>query len=202
MSLNKFSHVKISGLSVVVPEKEINIYDEVNYYGNDVRKVDRMKKTVGFFKRRVIEDGTTAADLAISAAESLLNEMNIDRQSIEGLVYVVQKQDYLGVVDSYYIHHKLGLKSGAFCTNVSQGCAGWVWGLFLCSQLIESGAQKRILLLNADIPSLDTDLSNRNQAPLFGDAGSATLLDYSEENITSFYGIKTFSDGYDKIIPF
>ena len=124
MSLNRFNHVKISGLSVVVPEKEINIYDEVEYYGNDVRKVDRMKKTVGFFKRRVIEDGTTSADLAISAAENLLNEMNIDRQSIDGLVYVVQKQDY-GVVDSYYIHHKLGLKSGTFCTNISQGCARW-----------------------------------------------------------------------------
>ena len=27
MSLNKFNHVKISGLSVVVPEKEINIYE-------------------------------------------------------------------------------------------------------------------------------------------------------------------------------
>ncbi|MDD6377310.1 MAG: 3-oxoacyl-[acyl-carrier-protein] synthase III C-terminal domain-containing protein [Succinatimonas sp.] len=201
MSLNKFNHVKISGLSVVVPEKEINIYDEVEYYGNDVRKVDRMKKTVGFFKRRVIEDGTTSADLAISAAENLLNGMNIDRQSIDGLVYVVQKQDYHGVVDSYYIHHKLGLKSGTFCTNISQGCAGWVWGLFLCSQLIESGAQKRILLLNADIPTLGLDLSNRNQAPLFGDAGSATLLDYSEENIPSFYGIKTFSDGYGRIIP-
>lgn len=201
MSFNKFNHVKISGLSVVVPEKEINIYDEVEYYDNDIRKVDRMKKTVGFFKRRVIEDGTTAADLAIAAAENLLNDMNIDRRTIDGLVYVVQKQDYPGVVDSYYIHHKLGLNPSTFCTNVSQGCAGWVWGLFLCSQLIESRCQRRILLLNADIPTLGMDLSNRNQAPLFGDAGSATLLDYSEENVYSFYGIKTFSDGYDRIIP-
>ncbi len=200
MTFCKFNHVKISGLSVVVPEKEICIYDEAQYYGGDIRKIDRMRKTVGFYKRKVVEDGTTAADLAISAAENLIREMNFSKDSIDGLVYVVQKNDYKGVIDSYYIHHKLGLSHNTFCTNIAQGCVGWVWGLFLCSQMIEAGTSKRILLVNADIPSVGMDLSNRNQAPIFGDAGSATLLEYSDEEIISYYGIKTFSEGYDKII--
>lgn len=41
-------HVAITALSVVVPEKEINIYDEAEYYGNSVKKIDRMRKMVGF----------------------------------------------------------------------------------------------------------------------------------------------------------
>ena len=62
MSLFEFKNVKISGISVVIPEKEINIYDEAEYYNNSVKKIDRMRKMVGFYKRRVADDTTTAAD--------------------------------------------------------------------------------------------------------------------------------------------
>lgn len=66
MAVSQFKHVKISGISVVVPEKEINIYDEVQYYNNSIKKIDRMRKMVGFWKRRVADDTTTPADLAFN----------------------------------------------------------------------------------------------------------------------------------------
>ena len=50
MTLSKFEHAKIAGISVVVPEKEINIYDEAQYYNNSIKKIDRMRKMVGFWK--------------------------------------------------------------------------------------------------------------------------------------------------------
>ena len=65
MGLYKFNHVKISGIGVVVPKKEICIYDEAQYYDNSVKKIDRMRKMVGFYKRRVVENGITPGDLAI-----------------------------------------------------------------------------------------------------------------------------------------
>ena len=68
MKLFRFKNVKISNVCVVVPEKEINIYDEAKYYNNSVKKIDRMRKMVGFYKRRVADDTTTAADLAYDAA--------------------------------------------------------------------------------------------------------------------------------------
>ena len=90
----KFEHVKIKGVSVVVPEKEINIYDEAQYYGNNVKKIDRMRKMVGFWKRRVADKTTTPADLAYNAAENLIQEMNIDKNTIDALIFVVQGPDY------------------------------------------------------------------------------------------------------------
>ena len=71
----KFNNIKISGLSVVVPEKEINIYDEAQYYDNSVKKIDRMRKMVGFHKRRVCDDETTPSDLAYDAAKNLLEKL-------------------------------------------------------------------------------------------------------------------------------
>ena len=200
MSLSAFNHAKITALSVVVPKNEINIYDEARYYDNNIKRIDRMRKIVGFWKRRVADDDVTPSDLAIGAAENLFAKYNIDKKSIDALIFVHQKLSYPGPVDSYEIHYKLGLSEDCICTSVLQGCAGWVWGVFLASQMIQSRSVKRVLLLNADTPAVGIDQSDRNTAPLFGDAGSATLVDYTEEDRKSFFGIKTISSGYDTII--
>lgn len=203
MSLVTFKHSKISGLTVVVPEKEICIYDEAEYYGNSIKKVDRMRSMVGFYKRKVANKEITPIDLAYNAGKNLIEEMNIDKNSIDALIYVVQKSDWLGPVNSYFLHHKLGLSDKCIATDVVQGCAGWMFGLYMASQMIESGAHKKILLLNADTPSVGIDPSDRNSAPIFGDAGSATLIEYSEKENLSYYNIDTISEGYDAIIaPF
>lgn len=203
MTLSAFKHVKISGISVVVPEREINIYDEAEYYGGSIKKIDRMRKMVGFWKRRVSDKGTTALDYAYNAGQNLIDEMNIDRDSIDALVFVVQKPDWVGPVNSYFLHHKLGLSKNCIATDIAQGCAGWVFGLHLVSQMIESGVYKKVLLLNGDTPAQDIDPSDRNQAPIFGDGGVATLIEYSEQELISYYNIDTVGSGFDAIIsPF
>ena len=175
--LCKFKRVKISGISTVVPPDEINIYDEAQYYDNNIKKIDRMRKMVGFWKRRVVEKGVTASDLAICAAENLIADLNIDKESIDALIFVVQKLDYAPPVNAYFIHNKLGLSEKCIATDINQGCAGWVFGLYMASQMIESRTHKKILLLNGDTPSVGIDKSDRNSAPIFGDGGVATLIE-------------------------
>lgn len=199
----KFEHVKISGISVVVPEKEINIYDEAEYYDNNIKKIDRMRKMVGFWKRRVADKTTTAADLAYDAALNLIKEMNIDKNAIDALVFIVQQPDVINPSTAYFLHDKLGLSQSCIATDINQGCVGWVFGLYMASQMIESGAHKKILLLNGDTPSVGIDPSNRNSAPIFGDGGVATLLEYSEDKIKSCFNVDTVSSGFEAIVaPF
>ncbi len=203
MALSRFKHAKISGVSVVVPEKEINIYDEAEYYGNSVKKIDRMRKMVGFWKRRVADNTTTPADLAFNAAQNLIKEMNIDKSTVDALVFVVQQPDVMNPATAYFLHDKLGLSQNCIATDINQGCAGWIFGLHMVSQMVESGAYKKVLLLNGDTPSVGIDPSNRNSAPIFGDGGCATLVEYSEDEIDSFYNIETVSSGFEAIVsPF
>ena len=203
MTLTKFSHAKIVGISTVVPEKEINIYDEAQYYGNSIKKIDRMRKMVGFHKRRVADNTTTASDLGICAARNLIKEMDLDVSTIDAIVNVVQKPDFDAPASAYFIHQKLGLSQNAPAFDINNGCSGFVYGMWVVSQMIESGANKRILLVCADTPSVGIDIADRNSAPLFGDAGSAILVDYSEEEINSYYNIETLSEGFEAIInPF
>lgn len=200
MGFCNFTNVKITAMSIVVPEKEISIYDEVQYYNNSVKRVDRMRQMVGFHKRRVADDTTTSSDLAIQAAQNLFRDYGIDKDTIDALVFVVQKPDYMAPATAYFIHQKLGLKESCIATDINQGCAGWVFGLFMASQMIQSGTFKRILLLNADTPSVGIDPKDRNSAPIFGDGGVATLVEYSSKEINSFYNIETQSDGFEAII--
>lgn len=201
MTLSTFNHVKVSGVSVVVPEKEINIYDEAEYYGGSVKKIDRMRKMVGFFKRRVADKETTPADLAYNAAQNLIEEMNIDKSTIDALVFVVQQPDVINPATAYFLHDKLGLSQNCIATDINQGCAGWVFGLHMVSQMIESGVYKKVLLLNGDTPSVNIDPSDRNSAPIFGDGGSATLVEYSEKENLSYFNVETVSSGFEAIIP-
>lgn len=200
MGLFKFENVKITGLETVVPEKEINIYDEVEYYNNSIKKIDRMRKMVGFYKRRVADNTTTASDLAIQAAQNLFEQMKIDKSTIDALVFVVQQPDYMAPATAYFIHQKLGLDKNCIATDINQGCAGWVFGLFMVSQMIQSGTFKKVLLLNGDTPSVGINPADRNNAPIFGDGGVATLVEYSSEKINSYYNIETISEGFEAII--
>ncbi len=200
MAISKLEHLAIKGISVAVPTKEISIYDELKYYGDNIKKVDRMKKMVGFFKRRVVEDGITASDLGVCAAEKLLNDMSIDRSSIDTLIYVVQKPDYEAPATAFLIHNKLGLSEDTPAFDINNGCAGFVYGLWVSGQMLESKISKRILLVCADTPSHDVDIEDRTFAPVFGDAGCAVLLEYSDKIEPSYFNIQTFSSGFDALI--
>lgn len=200
MSLSKFSNVKIAGISVVVPENEINIYDEIQYYDNSIKKVDRMRKMVGFHKRRVVNDNTTSSDLGICAARKLINNYNIDVSSIDALLNVTQKPDYMQPATAFFIHQKLNLAENAPAIDINEGCAGFVYGMWTASSMIQSGACKKVLLICADTPSVGISIEDRNTASIFGDAGSAILCEYSEDEVISYYNIESKSDGFEAII--
>lgn len=199
MAKSVFKHVKLSAISTVVPEKEINIYDEAEYYGGSIKKIDRMRKMVGFHKRRVIDKNTTAGDLAVAAAEKLIAGTSLDKNTIDVIVYVVQQPDFVNPANAFYIHKEIGLSEQTPAFDINNGCAGFVYGMWVASQMVESGACKKILLICADTPSKGTDIKNRNVAPIFGDAGSAMILEFSKDEIESYYNIETRSDGIETL---
>lgn len=203
MDVKTFKHVKISAISTVVPKDKINIYDEAEYYGGSVKKIDRMRKMVGFFERHVADDTTTASDLAYDAALRLMEENNINKDTIDALIFVVQQPDVENPATAYFLHDKLGLSKNCIATDINQGCVGWVYGLYMASNLIESGMHKKVLLLNGDTASVGINPADRNSAPIFGDGGCATLLEYTEKEHLSHYNIDTISSGFEAIVaPF
>ena len=198
--IKKFRNIKVSGMSLVLPEKAISIYDELQYYGNSEKKAERAHKMAGFWKRRVADPDVTAADLGVQAAENLIASMNLEKEKIEAMVFVVQQPDYHGPCTSYSVHHRLGLSKDCYVTDVVQGCVGWCFGLMTAYQMIASGMYKSVLLVNGDTPTKGLKASDRINAPLFGDAGLATLIEYSEGAPETVFNLETYSEGYEAIV--
>src|SRR5580698_3710748 len=200
MTQTVFHKVRIAGISTVVPAKEICLTDEVEFYDNDIKKVERIRKMAGLYKRRVADMDITASDLSTQAAERLIKEMNIDVSTVDALIFVVQNPDYFFPATACVIHDNLKLKSNCVAFDINQGCAGYTYGLWVASSLIEGGNCKKILLLAGDTASTKNDVGNRITAPVFGDAGSATLLEYSGDADKSYFELGADGSGYDAII--
>jgi 3-oxoacyl-[acyl-carrier-protein] synthase-3 len=80
------------------------------------------------------------------------------------------------------------------------GCSGYLHGLMLAHSLIASGASSKLLLLAGDTPSLHTDQRNRLVAPLFGDAGTATLLGRTDEERPAYFSLGSDGSGWQHIV--
>jgi 3-oxoacyl-[acyl-carrier-protein] synthase III len=78
------------------------------------------------------------------------------------------------------VQNKLGCKN-AWGFDLSAACSGFLFALQSGASFIESGAYKKVLVIGADKMSAITDYTDRNTCILFGDAGSAVLLEPTED---------------------
>lgn len=139
-------------------------------------------------------------DLAEYAANSLIQQLDIDKSTIDALILVTQSPDYLYPASSCILHGRLGLSEKCASFDVGLGCSGYSYGLWLAHSLISSKSAKRVLLLAGDDPSTHSSKDNRIHNPLFGDAASATLLEYTNEDMTAYFSLGTRGSGWDKIV--
>ncbi len=194
----KFANIKISGISTVVPPQKLSLLDEKNLYKGDRKKLNRVIESSGFLYRRVCEESVMTSDLCLYAANDLLSKLKVDRDSIDALLFLSYTPDYLMPATSYILHKNLKLNTDCIVMDIPQACSAYVLGLFQASMLINSGC-KKVLVLVGDSFSKFTDMFKDN-APIFGDAGSATLLEYDHNALESYYNINSDGNMYDSLM--
>lgn len=139
---------------------------------------------VGIKERRILrEKGKATSDLAVNAVNQLLEKSNTKPEEIELLICATITPDYPFPATANIICDKAGLQN-AFSFDISAACSGFVYGLEIARNFIESGRYKKIILVGADMMSAITDYTDRTTCPLFGDGAGAVLIEPSEE-----YGI-------------
>ena len=193
-------NVSIKGVSVVVPQQAQSLLDDKTLYGGDEKKLKRVMRATGFHTRRVVDASVTASDLCEAAARNLMRDMKIAPSEIDGVVFVSQTPDYHMPATACILQHKLGLSNATAAFDVNQGCAGYTYGLWIASMMVSNGCN-RILLLVGDTSSKYTDMfKEHNSAPIFGDAGSATLLERDNMASPLFFDIGTDGGQFEAIM--
>ena len=200
MTFSEFRHARLAAVATVVPSHEVRLEDEIAHYGGDDAKLARVKRIAGFDRRRVGPQHVTASDLCVQAAERLLCETGTAPASIDALIFVTQTADYPIPATACIQQNSLGLGRHCAAFDLNLGCSGYVYGLWLAACMIESRARSRILLLAGDAGFGHLDPANRITAPVFGDAGSASLIEYCEKETPLSFSLGTDGSGYEAII--
>lgn len=199
MAFQKVNNVKIVGLGACVPE---NIVDnrKLELIGNS-EDINNFIETTGIAQRHTIgKEKICASDLCFEAAERLISDLNWNKKEIDCLIFVSQTPDYILPATSCILQNRLGLSTECFALDISLGCSGWVYGLATISQLLASGNFKKGLLLNGDTVTVTKSNRDKSTSPLFGDAGTATALEFDDSAAPMYFHTATDGSGYKSIM--
>jgi len=198
MSLSRIEGFRVAGISTCVPPRVVDNMEYGKDFGaTEVRKVVAM---AGVQYRHVVDQGVTAADLSFEAAAALLERLGWGRDSVTGLILVTQSPDYFLPSSSCMVHKWLGLSDECATFDVGLGCSGYPYGLYLAASMLRSGGHRRILMLHGETPSRFPSPDDHATTLLFGDLGSATALELSDEAAPGFFCLRTDGQGYDGLI--
>ena len=170
-------NIRVAGLAVTTGSVVRDFIADGLAAGLERAALERTAQTIGLRERRVAATGVTALDLCADATERLLAEMGLDATSIDAVIFVTQTPDHSQPNNASLLHGRLGLSKSAPAYDLSMGCSGWVTGLQQAALLCAHGGAARVLLCAGDTLSRLTNPGDRSIDPLFGDAGSATIVE-------------------------
>ncbi len=192
-----FDNVIITGISACVPKNQSFNTDLINQYPKD--EVDKIINNIGIKEKRHVDPDTTASDLCYKAANKLLNEMSIDRSTIDVLIFLSQTPDYIIPATSPILQERLGLTKDTACFDISLACSGYVYALSTAFAYASQNGINRVLLLVGETFSKIVSNKDRVNSPLYGDAGTATLIE-KKMNSKSFFSLYSDGSGFRSII--
>lgn len=191
MAFLNYKNILVSGISVGVPKNKICNLD-IQDISTDYDATSFVEVT-GVKERRIGE--LTVSDLAVPAANRLLEELGWEKSEIDGLVVVTQHGDYIVPATSCILQDKIGLNKECMALDISLGCSGWVYGLSVLSGMMSDGSLKKCLLVCGDARRR-VEFTD----PLFGFAATVTALEYKEGAAGFCFHLGTDGSGYDAII--
>lgn len=148
----------------------------------------------GIRERHVLAKGLGVSDMCTEAAKKCLTARGIEPTDVEVIIVGTVTPDMMFPSTACLVQDKLGAK-GAWGFDVSAGCSGFVFALQTGVKLVESGAQKKVLVCGADANTRMTDYTDRTTCVLFGDGGGAVLIEPAEDGEIGFIDYINEIDG-------
>lgn len=196
MAIRTFNNIAVRGIAASVPEGTRTNES----LSGDMREIRKTSSTVGIDYRHVADENTCTSDLCFEAATQLLQDLSWDKQSVDAVIFLSQTPDYILPATSCILQHKLGLSTNCIAFDMSLGCSGYIYGLLTAFGLVSKNQVKRVLLLVGDTISKVISPHDMPANVLFGDAGTATAIEYDETASTSTFVLGTDGSGAESLI--
>ena len=197
MATIKYNGVGIRAMSACVPKKIVNNKD-LGYLIPE-EEIDKTIQNIGVVERRVVDDDVCASDLAYKAAVRLMEDNDIDPNSIDVLLFMSQTEDYRIPATAPILQHRLGLSIDTLCLDLSLGCSGFVFALSTAYAYASMEGVNRVLLLDGETFSKIVNKRDKVDWPLYGDGATATLVEKGDFEPSTFI-LRSDGSGKDSVI--
>ncbi len=148
----------------------------------------------GIKVRHIANDDETTAFLAIEAAKRALADANFDPKKLELIIVATITPEMVFPSTASFVQRALRAKK-AWVFDLSAACSGFIYGLSIVQQFIESGRLKNALVIGAETLTKITDWTERTSCVLFGDGAGAVVLQQSEDGRKGILYSTMTSDG-------
>lgn len=177
MATAKNLRAAIKGIGSSVPDKVLTNADFEKMIDTSNEWI--VQRT-GIKERRVVGDGQGSAALALQAAKNALADAKTDPADLDLIICATISPEMPFPSTACLIQKELKATDVA-AFDISAACSGFVYGLTVASQFMETGKYKKILVIGVDALSRFCDYSDRGSCILFGDGAGAVVLEATEE---------------------
>ena len=190
--------VKISALAAALPKEKLILSTLAEKFGAET--VAKIVKSTQISELRIAPEKATAADYCVESARRIFEAGLVDPAEIDGIIFVTETPNYRLPHTSAEMQAALGVPERALTFDVNYGCAGYVYGLFLASLLVESSYCGKVLLCVGDTPSKYVNAADKSTRLVLGDAGSATILTAEKNSAPEIFKFHTEGDKREVLI--
>ncbi len=164
--------IRLCGTGTYVPDEVISNRHFIDYLDTTE---DWIVSRTGIRERRRAAPDESTSTMAVKAAQQALADAEMSPEQIDVIICATATPDYPFPSTASAVQHALGVPGGA-AFDVGAACAGFLYATSIAAGLINSGIQKRALVIGAETLTRFTDMEDRRTAILFGDGAGAAVL--------------------------
>lgn len=178
MSNSNVIRAKITGMGSSVPE---NVMTNADFEKILDTSDEWITQRTGIKERRIATEDQSTSTFATEAAQKALADAGIEATDLDLIIVSTVSPDMPFPSTACFVQDALGAAEVP-CFDLSAACSGFIYGLTVGSQFIETGKYKKILVVGADSLSKMCDFTDRGSCILFGDAAGAVVLEPTTED--------------------
>lgn len=175
-----FKGKKITGMLSILPETVYEFDDETKNFPKN--RAARLKKIMGYGKRRRVKRETTTSELCLFGMHYLLDHGMLRKEDIGAIIVVTLTPDYFVPHVSNIIHGECELSDDVICIDIPQACTGLLLGLMEAFMLLDHMKGKKAVVFTGNVLCRKmVDQEVFEEPPFGGDAATVTVVENDSE---------------------
>ena len=162
----------ILGVGSYLPEKIISNFDLEKIMDTSDEWI---RTRTGIKERRVADVYEATSDLATKAALNAIKDANLTPEDIDLIIVATITPDMIFPSTACLVQANIKATK-AVCFDLEAACSGFIYGMTVAKQFIETNTYKHVLVIGAEALSRILDYEDRSTAILFGDGAGAVVM--------------------------